>query len=230
MAKYLTDISIESEFSQEFSNGFTKLDFNKTTKVVQDIFWYLIPNKFTFDGIGKLNIRITSKIPDNTYKVTAVGFSQYTIGAFNFDNYFNLSQYEKNKVILKILQKVISDTLKNNTEKAKILLTITHKISDHGFVYETEDKKLSKWNKKRDLRVSIIYRIDQNGENAHIKLANKSGTKILEKHLLKNRIYDFHNNLYKTKWNENEFQIINRDGALFKAFDFGKTTKNPASN
>jgi hypothetical protein len=222
MAKYLTDISIESEFSQEFSNGFTKLDFNKTTKVVQDIFWYLIPNKFEFDGIGKINIRITSGIPDNKYKQTVVGFAQYTFGEFDFEKYFDLSQSEKNKTILKVLQKFISDTLKNNPEKAKTLFAITQRISENGFVYETEDKKLSKWNKKRDFKVSIIYRIDQNGENAHIKLANKSGIKILEEHLLKNRVYDFHNNLYKTKWNENKFQIFNRDGKLYKEFDFEK--------
>ena len=112
--------------------------------------------------------------------------------------------------------------LKNNPEKAKTLFAITQRISENGFVYETEDKKLSKWNKKRDFKVSIIYRIDQNGENAHIKLANKSGIKILEEHLLKNRVYDFHNNLYKTKWNENKFQIFNRDGKLYKEFDFEK--------
>ncbi len=230
MAKYLTDISIESEFSQEFTNGFTKLDFNKTTKAVQDIFWYLIPNKFEFEGIGKINIRITSRIPNIKYKETAVGFAQYTFGEFDFDKYFTLSQDGKNKIILEVLQKVISDTLKNNSEKASTLLSITHKISENGFKYETEDIKLSKWNKKRNFRASIIYRIDQNGENAFIKLTNKSGIKVLEEHLLKNRVYDFHNYLYKTKWNKNKFQIINRDGKLYKEFDFEKTAYNNLYN
>ncbi|WP_299782927.1 hypothetical protein [uncultured Formosa sp.] len=230
MAKYLTDISIESEFSQEFSKGFTKLDFNKTTKVVQDIFWYLIPNKFEFDGIGKLNIRITSGIPENKYKETAVGFAQYTFGQFKFSEYFELTQTEKNRVILKILQKAISDILKHNQEKANSLLEITKRISDGGFKYETEDKKLCKWNRKRNLRGLITYRIDQNGENAWLKLSNKNGDIFYEKHILKNRVYDFHNSLYKSKWNENKFQIIKRDGTLFKEIDGEKTAYNNVYN
>ena len=119
MPKYLTDISIESEFSQEFPNGKTKLDFNKTTKVVQDIFWYKIPNKFEFDGIGKLNIRITSSIPETIYKETAVGFAQYTYGEFNFSEYFELSKNEQNHTILKILQKAILHILKRESKTSK---------------------------------------------------------------------------------------------------------------
>ena len=223
MAKYLTDISIESEFSQEFSNGYTKLDFNQTTKVVQDIFWYLIPNKFEFDGIGKLNIRITSEIPDIKYNETAVGFAQYTYGQFKFSEYFELSPIEKNRITLKILQKVILDILKHNQEKANTLIEITNKIRDIGFEYVTEDKKLSKWNRKRDCRALIIYKIDQNGQNAYINLTYKNGVVFFEEHLLKNRVYDFYNNLYKTKWIENKFQIINRHGNLYKEFDVEKT-------
>ncbi|QOD59364.1 hypothetical protein H9I45_08230 [Polaribacter haliotis] len=226
MAKYLTDISIESEFSQEFSNGFTKLDFNKTTKVVQDIFWYLIPNKFEFDGIGKLNIRITSAIPDNKYKETAVGFAQYTYGQFEFSKYFKLHQTEQNKVILKILQKAISDILKHNQEKANTLIEITNRISDIGFEYETEDKKLSKWNRKRNYRGLVIYKIDKNGQNAYVTLTDKNGVVFFREHLLKNRVYDFFNSLYKTKWIGEKFQIINRDGNLFKEFDAEKTAYN----
>ena len=226
MAKYLTDISIESEFSQEFSNGKSKLDFNKTTKVVQDIFWYKIPNKFEFDGIGKLNIRITSGIPETEYKETAVGFAQYTYGEFNFSEYFELNQNEQNHAILKILQKAILDILKGNPKKANELIEIKDNIKETGFEFETEDKKLSKWNRKRNFRGSITYKIDENGQNAFFKLSDKNENVFFQEHLLKNRIYDFHNNLYKSKWNESKFQIFNRDGKLYKEFDVEKTAYN----
>lgn len=222
MAKYLTDISIESEFSQEFSNGKTKLDFNKTTKVVQDIFWYKIPNKFEFDGIGKLNIRITSSIPETIYKETAVGFAQYTYGEFNFSEYFELSKNEQNHTILKILQKAILDILKGNPKQANELIEITENIKATGFEFEKEDKKLSKWNRKRNYRGLVTYKIDENGQNAFFKLSDKDGNILFQEHLLKNRIYDFHNNLYKSKWNEKIFLIFNRDGKLYKEFDIEK--------
>lgn len=222
MAKYLTDISIESEFSQEFSNGKTKLDFNKTTKVVQDIFWYKIPNKFEFDGIGKLNIRITSDIPEMIYKETAVGFAQYTYGEFNFSEYFELSKNEQNHTILKILQKAILDILKGNPKKANELIEITENIKATGFEFETEDKKLSKWNRKRNFQGLVTYKIDENGQNAFFKLSDKNGNILFQEHLLKNRIYDFHNNLHKSKWNNKIFMIFNRDGKLYKEFDVEK--------
>lgn len=38
MAKYLTDISIHIEFSQELPNGYNKKDFNLTKHTIQDIF------------------------------------------------------------------------------------------------------------------------------------------------------------------------------------------------
>jgi hypothetical protein len=226
MAKYLTDISIESEFSQEFSNGKSKLDFNKTTKVVQDIFWYRIPKKFEFDGIGKLNIRITSGIPEMKYKETAFGFAQYTYGKFNFSEYFELSRNEQNQVILEILQKAILDILKVSPKKATELIEITENIKESEFEFETEDKKLSKWNRKRNFRGLITYKIDENGQNAFFKLSDKNGNTLIQEHILKNRIYDFHNNLYKSTWKESKFQIFNRDGKLFKEFDTKKTAYN----
>ncbi len=219
MAKYLTDISIESEYSQKFSEGFDKLAFNKTTKVVQDIFWYQIPSKFEFDGIGKLNIRITSTNPEIKYRETAVGYAQYTYGGFNFSEYFSLDQTARNLVILKILQEVILDVLKGDEEKSKELIDITNQIEANGFVHEVEDEKRSKWNRKRNCRAAIIYRIDSDGENAFLKLFNKSGNLLIHEHLLKNRVYDFHNNLFRTKWAGTTFQILKRNGEIFKEFD-----------
>ena len=218
MAKYLTDISIHIKFLQQLPNGFKEKDFNFTTQTVQNIFWYLIPRKFELAGISKLNIQITSKNPEYNYKHNASGISEYTFGGFNFENYFQKNSIEKNKEILKVLEAAISDISKTDKQKTKQLLKITESISANGFQFQTESKKLSKWNKNRTLRASVIHKIDENGQNAFLKIIDKSRTEILNEHLIKNTIYDFHNNLFKTTWTENKFLIIKRDGEIFKEF------------
>jgi hypothetical protein len=226
MAKYLRDISIHIEFSQELPNGFTQKDFNLTTHTVQDIFWYQIPKKFELNGISKLNIQITSKIPESNFRNSADGISEYTFGGFDFENYFQKNVVDKNRTILKVLETAISDILKSDKQKSSELLKITKSIFANGFKYQTESKKLSKWNKNRTLRAFVIYSIDENGQNAFIKIIDKNGNEVLNEHLIKNNIYDYYNNLYKTNWTENKFQIIKRDGRIFKEIEPKKTMHN----
>lgn len=219
MAKYLRDISIYTEFSQELPEGFTQKDFNLTTHTVQNIFWYQIPEKFELEGISKLNIQITSKIPESNYRNSTDGISEYTFGGFDFENYFRKNVAERNRTILKVLETAISDILKTDKQKASELLKITNSISANKFKYQTESKKLSKWNKKRNLKASIIYVIDENGQNAFVKIIDKNGLEVLNKHLINNTVYEYYNNLFKTNWTEDKFQIIKRDGKIFKEID-----------
>ncbi|QNK78087.1 hypothetical protein H7F37_03105 [Winogradskyella sp. PAMC22761] len=226
MAKYLRDISIHIEFSQELPIGFTQKDFNLTTHTVQNIFWYQIPKKFEFDGISKLNIQITSKIPKSNYRNSTDGISEYTFGGFDFENYFHKNITERNITIIKVLETAISDILKADKQKASELLKITKSISANEFKYQTESKKLSKWNKKRSLRASIAYVVDENGQNAFVKIIDKNGIEVLNKHLIKNTVYEYYNNLFKTNWTEDKFQIIKRDGKIFKEINVKKTVHN----
>ncbi|MDT0622671.1 hypothetical protein [Croceitalea vernalis] len=226
MAKYLRDISIHIEFSQELPNGFTQKDFNLTTHTVQNIFWYQIPKKFELDGISKLNIQITSKIPKSNYRNSADGISEYTFGGFDFEKYFKKSIVDKNRTILKVLETAISDILKSDKKKSSELLNITKSIAVNGFKYQTESKKLSKWNKNRTLRALVVCSVDENGQNAFVKIVDENGIEVLNEHLIKNNIYEYYNNLYKTNWTEKKFQILTRDGKIFKEIEPKKTVHN----
>lgn len=75
------------------------------------------------------------------------------------------------------MKTAISDILKTDEQKANELLKIIESISKNGFKYQTENKKLSIWNKNRTLRASVIYKIDENGQNAFVKLLIKTELK-----------------------------------------------------
>ena len=219
MAKYFRDISIHIRNSNELPNGYTQKDFNLTTHTVQNIFWYQIPKKFEFDRTSKLNIQITSKIPEPKYINIGDGIAIYTFGGFNFKDYFQKSILERNNTILKVLETAISDILKKENLKKMELLKIIESISANEFQYQTESKKLSKWNKNRSLRASITYVIDQYGQNAFAKIIDKNGIETHNEHLIENHVYEYYNNLFKTKWTNSSFQIIKRNGEIFKEFE-----------
>lgn len=218
MGKYLRDISIHVDSGQLLPGNRLQKDFNITTHTVQDIFWYNIPSKFELNGISKLNIIIQEPIEDREFNGHFDGFADYHYMGFDFENYFSLTYYEKNKKILEVLKETLKEILKDNQDKLNIFLDITDKIRKDGFVHEHESKKLSKFHKSQKIRASVIFRIDEKGQNAFLKIKNKKGKELLTTHLLKNRVYDFWDNLHKSKWEDNKFQLINRNGKIYKEF------------
>jgi hypothetical protein len=215
MARYLRDISIRVSPLQKLPEGFTQKDFNVTTHTVQDIFLYLIPNRFEFDNILKLIIDINSGEKPLKNKINFDGYVQYSLNNFDFDEYFKLTKVQQNEVILNVLSDTISQIPNVSVENQKIAFDIIKKIKESNFEY-TFISKLSKQQRSKKHKAIVEIQINDDGQNSFLKIENNSQEEILKLHLIKNIVYEFYNNLYKSKWEGNNFQIIDRNGEIFR--------------
>ncbi len=216
MARYLRDLSIHIGHGQKLPNGFSEKDFNLTTHTVQDIFCYLIPAKFEFGDILKLNIDIKGKgeTPDDVKNFG--GYVNYSYVDFDFHEYFGFAKAKQNDWILNVLKEIIEIIpIEIHENKTKALEIIKH-IKELNYDYSYDSKKLSKFNKNRSYKAILTFRVNDYGQNAFLKIIDKLGNEYYNDFLLKNSIYDFYNKLHKAKWIDNSFQIIDRDGNVFK--------------
>jgi hypothetical protein len=142
----------------------------------------------------------------------------YSSAGFDFDEYFKLSKQEQNNVILKILRDVLDKITVDNIENKKIAFNMIDQIKELNFDY-TFKSKLSKLQRIKKYKAIVEIRVNDDGQNAFLKIENQSGEMEIECHLLKNNVYEFHNNLYKSKWNGDVFQIIDREGNVFKEIE-----------
>ncbi|MFT6502316.1 MAG: hypothetical protein ACJASQ_002442 [Crocinitomicaceae bacterium] len=218
MARYLKDVSIHLGFGQRLPEGFEYRDFNITTHTVQDIFRYMLPKRFEFGNILKLNIEIKGNDESVNEALNFNGYVNYSSAGFDFDEYFKLSKQEQNNVILKILRDVLDKITVDNIENKKIAFNMIDQIKELNFDY-TFKSKLSKLQRIKKYKAIVEIRVNDDGQNAFLKIENQSGEMEIECHLLKNNVYEFHNNLYKSKWNGDVFQIIDREGNVFKEIE-----------
>lgn len=216
MARYLRDLSIHIGHGQNLPDGLSQKDFNLTTHTVQDIFCYLIPTKFEFGEILKLNIDIKGigEKPDDTKNFG--GYVNYSVINFDFEKYFKLPKDRQNDLILHVLKTTIEKIPVSIQENKTKAFEIIDQIKDMNYDYSFDSKKLSKFNKSRNLKAILTFRINDDGQNAYLKIIDKQGNEFYNDFLLKNTVYDFYNKLYKTKWIDNSFQILDRDGNVFK--------------
>lgn len=218
MARYLRDISIHLGSGQELPDGLSQRDFNITAHTVQDIFLYMIPKRFEFGNILKLNIDIKGKEAVSSEVINFDGYVNYDYTGFDFENYFTASKEEQNVIILEVLRDVIRRVPEPNAKNKEIALAITDKISKQNFKYSFESK-LSKQQRSKRYKAIVEIHIDDEGQNAYLRIEKKDGQTILETFLLKNNVYEFHNNLHKSKWLEDKFVIMDRDGGIYKEFE-----------
>lgn len=222
MAKYFVDISIHLGMGESLPNGVHEREFNITTHTVQDLFWYNIPPKFVLKNISKLNLEIYGKTEHQEGLQWPEGIVMYNFTGFDFEKYFKLSKLEQNFLILKVLELTMKDLLKDEPEKLEEIVGIIDSIKQSGFNQEFGSDRLSKWDKSRKYRGSVVYRINDEGENAYFVLEDKDGNTIMEEFLLKNHVYDFHENLNKAKWKGSAFQILSREGKVYKQFELSE--------
>ncbi len=220
MARYLRDISIHLGSGQKLPEGRSQRDFNISTHTVQDIFLYRIPKRFEFGNVLKLNIDIKGTDAVNSEVMNFDGYVNYDIG-FDFENYFTVSKEEQNVIILEVLRDVLRRIPEPNAENKEIALAITDKISEHNFKYSFESN-LSKQQRNKRYKAIVEIHIDDEGQNAYLRIEQKDGKTIFETFLLKNNVYEFHNNLHKSKWLEDKFIIMDRDGRTFREFEIEK--------
>ena len=93
------------------------------------------------------------------------------------------------------------DILKENHKKANDLIEITNRIKNNGYEYDIEEVKLSKWNRKWGFRGLVNYKTNINEQNASLNLCDKMEM-YFWRVFLENRVYAFHNSLYKSKWSK----------------------------
>jgi hypothetical protein len=218
MARYLKDVSIHLGFGQILPEGFDDRDFNITTHTVQEIFRFMLPKRFEFGNILKLNVDIKGKDESLNEALNFNGYVNYSSADFDFDEYFKLSKREQNNIILKVLREVLDKIPVDNIENKKIASNIIDQIEELNFDYSFKSK-LSKLQRTKKYKAIVEIRINDDGQNAFLKIENKSGEVEIECHLLKNNVYEFHNNLYKSIWNGDIFQIIDREGNVFKEIE-----------
>ncbi len=218
MGKYLRDISIHVHPSQDLPHNRTRKDFNLTTHCVQDIFWYKIPSKFEFHGISKINIRLQESPVVDAFHRYLDGITEYRYGGFDFQNYFEQPTGVRNSIILDVLRAGLKAIPDVDTEKLNVLLEITNFIKDSNFVYEFESRKLSKYNRSRTVRAIVSFKVDNNGQNAYLKIVSKSGETLRTTHLLKNVLFEYRDNLRRTRWKGDIFEILNKDDEVYREF------------
>lgn len=218
MARYFRDISIHLGSNQTLPNNKSVKDFNRTTHTVQDIFWYKMPSRFSFGNILKLNIDICGVGEEERDPIDFGGYVSYTYTGLNFEEYFEISQNKRNRIILSILKNILSRINEENVKNKDLLLSYVKEIEESNFEYKQVSEKLSKWHKTRKIRAIIEYHINDEGQNAYLSIVNRNDDELIRTHLLKNELYEFSFCLFKTKWKEDVFKIIKRDGILFKEF------------
>jgi hypothetical protein len=221
MARFLRDVSIHLGSGQELPVGLGQRDFNITTHTVQDIFLYMIPNRFEFGNILKLNINIKGTDAVSSEVMNFDGYVNYDYIGFDFENYFRVSKEEQNVIILEVLRDVLIRVPEFNAENKEIALAITDKISEQNFKYSFESK-LSKQQRSKSHKAIVEIHIDDEGQNAYLRIEQKDGVIIFETFLLKNTVYEFHNNLHKSKWQKDKFVIMDRDGGIYREFEIKK--------
>ena len=217
---YFKDISIHSwDHNLPFNKDYA--DFNVSTDLVQDLFWYNIPKKFNVLDMKKLNIIITRDDIPNKYAAQKFivhydGIGLYYHPNFDFKHYFSISSGERSKVILNILRETINYILKDDEEKRDYLLSICDKIEENNFQLRTISKKYSKWHKSRKYKANVIFQVDPDGQNAFVELIDKDDNVIKNEHIVTNHFDEYNLYLSKTKWVENDFIVYSRDGEIFK--------------
>ncbi len=210
------DLSIHLSFEEQLPDGLAMRDFNITTHNVQDIFRYLLPHNYDFGGIGKLNILISGKQGENEYVHHDIAL--YRHKKFDFSAYFGLSQYDRNNVIWQLLKSTVLDIAARQSLDAHYVIEIIDRIKALEFSYSFRSR-LSKKQRGGKFDGIILVTIDAQGTNAYFVLRDKAGQELTKVHLIKERVYEFRNNLHKTKWEGDVFQIFDRHGQVFKSFD-----------
>ena len=223
MAKYLTDISISLKYNKKIIDVETAKKFNVSAQTVNNIFWYLIPKRFEFGNIMKLIIEICLNKDEYEEPTNFGGYVTYNFNGFDFQEYFTLSRIDQNKKILNVLRKIIRKIPVEKEENKKIALEITNQIETMNFDLKHVSQKLSKTHKSRKFKANIIYRVNDNGQNSYLEIIDKEGNKIVNEFLIKNNIYEFNHKLKKTRWKDDTFEIIDKDGNIFKKFKIKKT-------
>lgn len=222
MAKYFRDISIGIKYNKESVDFERTKKFNVSAQTVMNIFWYLIPKRFEFGNIMKLIIEICLNKEEYKEPTNFGGYVTYNYVGFNLEEYFTLKRKEQHKAILNVIRQVINEIPVENKENKKIALKITEQIEEMSFDLKHVSTKLSKFHKSRKFKANIIYQVNDDGQNSFVEILDKEGNKIVNEFLLENNIYEFNHNLNKTRWNQDTFEIIDKDGKIFKEFKIKK--------
>lgn len=220
MARYLRDISIHLKHGQKLPSGYSQVDFNLTTHNVRDIFWYLLPPRFEFGEILKLNIDIKGKEEKHDEVRNYGGYVNYSFIDFDFEQYFRSTTREQNETILSVLSSVLKRIPVEKKENLTIAMEAIDSIREMEFDYVFESGKLSKWNQSRSARAIILIRVNEDGQNAYLRVEDKKEAELHMNFLCKNNIYEFQEDLCKSKWIGNTFQILNKQDEVFAEFEF----------
>ena len=188
---------------------------------VQDIFCTFLPNKVDFQGIAKLNVYLGDFEGDEYLLPSTDGIASYRRRDFNFSEFVNLSETEKNVKSLYYIEDSllrVGQKINVSNENLDVLKDVSNKVLNSNFEMFVTHKKTTKWNKSRSFRVVTTLHHKIGGIDVDILLLNKQGTTLYSQKVESNQIWNsIWFNYFKSAWDGSTFVIENRvDQETFK--------------
>lgn len=183
---------------------------------VQDIFCTFLPNKVDFQGIAKLNVNLGDFEGEEYLSPSTDGIASYRRRDFNYSEFVNLSETEKNVLSLYYIEDSILRVGKKfniSNETLDVLKGVANKVLNSNFEMYVTHKKTTKWNKSRSCRVVTTLHHKVGGIDVDISLLNKQGSTLYSQKVELNQIWNsVWFNYFKGTWVGSVFVIENRVG------------------
>ena len=190
---------------------------------LRDIFCTFLPAKFDFNGIAKLNIYLGSFEGEDFTEAGGDGIASFRRSDFEFSNFSELSDQEKNELSLFYLTDtllILCERFELPSEVSEVIKEVSNKVLENNFELQREYKKTTKWNKSRNLRAITELHHKVGGLDVYFSIVNKQGS-VLTKHCLySNAIWNtVWFELFKGTWENSNFIIENRVGEAVFSFN-----------
>jgi len=216
---YLRDISVGASESAVMPRGKTVRDFNRSTHHVQEIFLALMPERYSVDGTGKINIDIGPRGDEDQY-VRLLDVSVYHYEDFDFHNYFLSDANARSEMILEVLERSLLAIAKRFKASTGPIRSAAKGTRSSSFQLTSFLPKLSKSTPSRALSLNVFRRIGADGENWGIEVRDRSGTLLKTLSIAKRIRYVKSRMSYrKSRWTAKGFEILDGLGNVTYRYD-----------
>lgn len=190
---------------------------------LRDIFCTLLPSKFDFYGISKLNIYLGPFEGENFTEASADGIAIYRRCDFDFSEFKKLPEQDKNERSLFYVRDSLLALCKRfelSDQVSEIIRKVSKQVLENNFELKREYKKTTKWNKARNLRAITELNHKVGGIDVNFTLVNKQGVTLAKHCLFSKAIWNtVWFELFVGTWEESNFIIENRVGTRVFTFN-----------
>jgi hypothetical protein len=187
-----------------------EVPFRWTTHHVTEIFISLLPKNYELDGSSLVQITCGLDEGQPTYR-QMLGSSEYYIPDFDFQGYYNLSLEEREKYILGVIEKTLTEIARQYNANELIIFQTAEEVRRREFNLKIHIKKLSKKFPGRALKIDVYRHLSkEGGEDWTLEVIQSK--EVVHKEFMRQRpnSLDLRDYFKKSEWNGHDFIVFSK--------------------